>query len=259
MTDPTNIPPIDDDDAAVLARLADGSLDPAAAAALRERLGVEPRLAAAAAAQDRGLAALHAAATERAPLALRERLAAPAPAARRRWRLPAVLGGLAATAAAVAIAVVLATGGAPAISDVATAAAAGPSLPAPAPSPTEPKLLDAEVDGVAFPAWSEKFGWTAVGRRTEEVDGRATETVYYENEKGRQAAYTIVSGAALDVPSDARTVTRDGTDLAVFTADGRPVVTWERGGRTCVLTATGVPASKLVELAAWRGKGSIPF
>ena len=36
-------------------------------------------------------------------------------------------------------------------------------------------------------------------------------------------------------------------------------VTWERGGHTCVLSAKGVPATELVALANWRGKGAIPF
>lgn len=251
---------ISDADAAALARLADGHLRGAEADALRGRVAAAPSLAAAAARQDQALAALRDAAQERAPLALRERLSA-APDRRRapRWRLPAILGGLAAAAAAAVVAVVIAGGGAPEISDVAAAAAVGPSLPAPGPSATEPKLLDAEVDGIAFPAWAKKFGWKAVGAGTHEVGGRHTRTVYYENPKGRTAAYTIVSGPALDVPGDARTVRVAGTELSVFTAGGREIVTWERGGRTCVLTAAGVPTGKLLDLAAWKGKGAIPF
>jgi hypothetical protein len=251
---------LSDEDAAALARLADGRLPAGDADALRARVAATPALAAAAARQDQALVVLRAAAAERAPLALRERLTA-APAARRapRWRLPALLGGAAAVAAAVIIALVVAGGGAPQISDVAEAAAVGPTLPAPGPSATEPKLLDAEVDGVAFPAWAKKFGWKAVGAAEREVDGRTTRTVYYENPKGRRAAYTIVSGSALEVPEGARTVRVAGTDLSVFTENGRPVVTWERGGRTCVLTADGVPTGKVLDLAAWKGKGSIPF
>ena len=41
--------------------------------------------------------------------------------------------------------------------------------------------------------------------------------------------------------------------------DGRTVVTWERGGHTCVLSAEGVPADELLELAGWKGKGAVPF
>ena len=90
---------ISDADAAALARLADGHLRGAEADALRGRVAAAPSLAAAAARQDQALAALRDAAQERAPLALRERLSA-APDRRRapRWRLPAILGGLAAAA-----------------------------------------------------------------------------------------------------------------------------------------------------------------
>ena len=41
--------------------------------------------------------------------------------------------------------------------------------------------------------------------------------------------------------------------------DGRHVVTWLRGGRTCVLSGTALPRAVLVKLAAWNGKGTIPF
>ena len=36
-------------------------------------------------------------------------------------------------------------------------------------------------------------------------------------------------------------------------------MTWERDGRTCVLTGMGVPAGTLVKLAAWKGKGAVDF
>jgi hypothetical protein len=37
------------------------------------------------------------------------------------------------------------------------------------------------------------------------------------------------------------------------------VVTWQRLGHTCVLSATDVPRGELVKLAAWKAKGALPF
>jgi hypothetical protein len=37
-------------------------------------------------------------------------------------------------------------------------------------------------------------------------------------------------------------------------------VTWERNGHTCVMTApASVPTSRLLELAAWDGGGTVPY
>ena len=43
-------------------------------------------------------------------------------------------------------------------------------------------LLDASVNGVAFPAWKEEFGWRATGQRGDDLDGRDTRTVEYQKE-----------------------------------------------------------------------------
>jgi hypothetical protein len=142
---------------------------------------------------------------------------------------------------------------APTVAEAAELAALSATDPAPAPRPDAPALRDVGVDGVAFPAWAGEFGWRATGARSDDLDGRDATTVFYEN-GGRRLAYTIISGDALEVP-DGRTVII--ADVA-FTAidDG---VTWERGGRTCVLTGQGVPAARLVELAGWRGDGGVVF
>jgi hypothetical protein len=44
-----------------------------------------------------------------------------------------------------------------------------------------------------------------------------------------------------------------------FRDGGRAVVTWERRGRTCVLSSGTVGRSQLVTLAGWRGKGAVRF
>src|SRR4051794_3919459 len=78
-------------------------------------------------------------------------------------------------------------------------------------------------------------------------------------EGNRTIAYTIVAGDALDRPSGARSVTHGGVKFYAFNHDGRPVVTWERGGHTCVLSSAAVRPTELFTLADWRGKGAIPF
>ena len=63
--------------------------------------------------------------------------------------------------------------------------------------PADSKLLDESVGDVAFPNYAAKFGWKAVGTRTDEINGRKTRTVFYEKD-GKRIAYTIVDGKALD-------------------------------------------------------------
>jgi hypothetical protein len=219
-------------------------------------------------AAERGRAIIAAAVADtRAPLALRERVAAdaarwdrPAPARRRRLAWPA--GALAALAVVV-IAVVLAAGGGgggPTAVAVASAAQAGPTHRAPPVDPAHQHLLARDVDGVAFPDWSDKFSWKPFGERSDTIDGRRTRTVFYAGPGGASAAYTIVSGSALDVPAGARTQTVHGTQLNVAPGDAGQVVTWERNGHTCVLTApASVPTSRLLELAAWDAGGHGPY
>src|SRR5205823_903154 len=142
-----------------------------------------------------------------APLALRERIEAERerqarPRRRGRW-LP--FAGLAAAVAAVAVALVVAAGGGggggPTVLAVASVSLGGPTHPAPPQDRSNPKVLRAGVDRVKFPYWGDSFEWEASGARNDRVGGRHTETVYYRSPKGPTAAYTIVAGSALDVPS----------------------------------------------------------
>jgi hypothetical protein len=161
----------------------------------------------------------------------------------------------------VAIAVVLASGGGgPTAVAVARAAQAGPTHGAPPVDPSHQDLLARAVDGVAFPDWSGAFSWRASGERSDTIDGRATRTVFYSGPSGARAAYTIVSGDALDVPAGARARTVHGVELRVARGGAGQVVTWERNGHTCVMTApASVPTSRLLELAAWDGGGTVPY
>jgi anti-sigma factor RsiW len=166
--------------------------------------------------------------------------------------LPA--GGLVAAAVVVLF---LALGSQPTVQS-ALAAATRPPQAAALTDPAQPKLLREQVDGVRFPDYAAKFGWRAVGVRTDDLDGRTQRTVFYER-GGQRVAYSIVSGDALDEPGGARRFTREGTALRGFTGDGRNAVTWRRGGHTCVLSGAGVGTAALLELAAWHGLGAIAF
>ena len=255
-----------------LAALADGSLPEG------RRAEVEARVAGSAVLRDelerqrRALAAVAAAAAQtRAPAQLRERVEAlerKAPArtrserarSERPWwgRWPAVAAaGVAVVAAALAL--VALPGGEPAVDEAAELAARPATEPAPATQEGQPTLLAASFEGLAYPDWEREFGWRAVGERADELDGRATHTVFYENREGRRIGYTIVSGDALDPPAGGEESVVDGVELTTFAPDGASGVTWLRDGRSCVLAGEGVEQSTLLELAAWKGDGAVAF
>jgi hypothetical protein len=260
----TEHPSMPEADEAALAAYADGHLGPADRAELEARFEREPALAAALERQRAGLTAITAAAESvSAPLALRSRIEAmqrdgATPRRRRRprgwgWLPSAAL----ATAALAAVAIVIAFSGGPATSEV-LAAATRPSVAAVQLDPDQPRLLQDQVDDVRFPNYEGKFGWEAVGTRTDEIGGRKTKTVFYRKE-GRRIAYTIVEGEQLAWPPGADKTEQEGTKLRTFTDGDRTVVTWRRKGRTCVLSATNVPVDQLLELAAWKGQGAVDF
>jgi hypothetical protein len=201
-----------------------------------------------------------------APLSLRERIEADRARARsggtaRRRGLARVLVPAGGVIAAAIVAIVLATGGGASTSVLATASLAtkGAVLPAPKEDGANKALLQASNDGVPFPYWDD-IGWEASGARIDTINGRDAKTVFYDNAKGVRAAYTILGGDAIDPPEDAHTHEVNGTTLHTTERGGRRIVTWERQGKTCVLSAPlAVPEGKLLELAAWNGKGNVPF
>jgi anti-sigma factor RsiW len=260
------------DDEATLVAYVDGRLDPAERTSVETRAASDPSFAAALALQQEGRDAIATAAESTgAPLALRSQVEALSARGRRhgdrgpsaRTRLGGIrwpgAGLVAGAVAAVLAALVLFGGGGPGVDDVAAAAERQPTAQV-ATVPPDSKLLGEKVGAVAFPNWIAKFGWKAVGTRTDKIGGRQTRTVFYEK-GGKRIAYTIVAGDTLSVPDEATKATREGTKLWSKTYDGRDVVTWKRGGHTCVLSSprSKVPHGKLLELAGWKGKGGVPF
>ena len=255
---------LSDDELADLARLADGTLPADRRAEVEARVAASPQLASILARQGIALEALRGTADIGAPARLRadveRRRGAGRGVRRERRRIVIVQSIAAAAAVALALILVLPSGfsGAPSVADAAALAQEPPTQPAPGGVPGAPALLRAEVDDVPFPNYAAKFGWKPVGAREDDPSGRDATTVHYE--KGaRTIQYTIVSGDALDPPSEARSTTRGGVEFRAFRDDGRMVVTWERDGHTCVLSGKAARPAELLALADWRGKGAIPF
>ena len=255
---------LSDDELADLARLADGALPADRRAEVEARVAASPRLSSIVARQGIALEALRGTAEIGAPARLRADVERRRGAVRERrgWGRRLAIGrSVAAVAAGAACPDLRAAErilGGPSVADAASLAEKPPTQPAPRAVPGTPALLRAEVDDVPFPNYAAKFRWKSAGAREDDPSGREATTVHYR--KGaRTIQYTIVSGDALDPPSDARTTTRAGVEYRKLRHDGRTVVTWERDGHTCVLSAKAVRPAELLTLADWRGKGAIPF
>jgi hypothetical protein len=202
-----------------------------------------------------------------APPALRQRIEAQAAARAERWswQWPQLARfALGAALALVALALLLppsfdSGNGDPTVLDAHAILGEGAQAPAPRPLGDHPQLLAADLDGVRFPNWERGFGWTAFGQRSDELDGREAETVFYEHE-GHEIAYTIVDGEPLPPPPAATHRRVGGVDLALYRADdGHEIVAFQRQGKTCVLSGHVEHRSTLVELATWRADGRVTF
>jgi anti-sigma factor RsiW len=251
-----------DDELADLARLADGTLPTERRAEVEARVAASPEHARVLREQSVALDALRAATATGAPARLRAHVERRRGARRGSVRGRVVVGGAMAAAAAVLLALVLvlpgALSGAPSVRETSALARRGPTQPAPAGVPGTPQLLRADVDGVPFPDYTARFGWKPSGARHDDPSGRDATTVFYAMGP-RTIAYTIVSGERLTPPVGARRTTRGGVEYRTLRAGGRTIVTWEREGRTCVLSGVGAPSTELLALADWRGRGAIPF
>jgi anti-sigma factor RsiW len=242
-----------------LAALADGSLRDDRSDAIEAHVSVSPELQSRLDEQRRALELIEAAAVDvEAPAGLRRRVEEARRPRQPRSRPLALAAGFAvAAAAALVLVLTLPRGvGGPDFAEAATLGTRSAAGAAPQALAGEPKLLDAALENVPFPNWAREFGWRATGVRTDRVGDRDAVTVFYEK-NGRRIAYTIVSGDGLDIPSGAEPTTRDGIDLHTLELAGRQVVTWERLGRTCILSGD-LDRPTLLKLAAWKGKGSVP-
>jgi hypothetical protein len=142
---------------------------------------------------------------------------------------------------------------APSLAAVEATARLDATQPAPAPKGGDPPLLAAQVGPISFPDWQEKFGWKAVGARSDEVSGRTVKTVFYRNPEGARLGYSIVAGEPLSEHPPGREVTRDGNVYHVSHAGKTTLVTWTQQGHTCAFVASSAgPESHLVDLAASR-------
>jgi hypothetical protein len=196
----------------------------------------------------------HAVASTSAPLTLRARLQAQGLPARTaadrrspRWRPRLVPAVAAATAAAVAAVALVLPGGSPGAPSISQAAALG-TRPAQAPAriaAADPATVAVRVEGTAFPAWK-TAGWTPTGTRSDTLRGRPAKTVFYAAPDGTRVAYTIVGGKELTGTPEW------GHAVRTEHRDGRWIVTWERDGKTCVLTAPDRFAVERLELRAAR-------
>ena len=237
-----------------LSALADGSLDPSRRVAVQHWIASSPHLRALYARERAAVDALQQAAAERAPARLRLGIKAQrAPGAARRRPKPAyalLAGALACAIAAVAVLLPGGTPGSPSVSQAAGLALRGPSSPAPAADPSDPRMKLAEqVQDLYFPNWSETLGWRPAGERSDRLGGHPAVTVYYQR-RGMSVAYTIIGAPALAQP--AAPVTHLGRfALRALSLGSRTVVTWRRGGHTCVLSASAVPTRMLDQLANW--------
>jgi hypothetical protein len=189
-----------------------------------------------------------------APASLRERIAGEHQRARprRRRRLALPIGGLVA-AAAVAVALLVGGGAAgPTIDDAAALALERPNLPAPKVDATNVQLVEVKIGDLQFPNYNYEWGrWRAIGHRVATIGGRDAKTVTYRGPLG-DVGYAIVAGDPLPEPEDARHVTADGRRFAVVRHGDAVVVTWRRGGHTCVLAGRGKGIEqRLVSFAAW--------
>jgi hypothetical protein len=235
---------------AEVSALADGTLEPRRAAELRSLIASSPELGERYRRERQAVRALRSLSVDRAPASLRFAIETRRHRTPRR-RLSLLYGAtLASAAALVALLVLLLPGGTPggpSVSQAAALALRGPALAAPT---AEGEKLSINVGAVYFPNWSRSFHLRAVGQRIDQLDGRLAVTVYYER-AGKQIAYTILAAPPLRW-SGSRTLHLGGIDLQSFVARGRLVVTWRRGGETCVLSGAGVSIGQLAKLAGWR-------
>jgi anti-sigma factor RsiW len=246
-----------------LCALADGTLPAERRAAVEAMVAASPELQRLLDRQRRALAATRTIATEPVPSPLRaaiegRRRSPGRLRSRPRLMTPrlAAAGAIAAALVAVLFVVLIDGPAGPTVAEAASLTQLEPSEPAPSPLGEDGTRLDEDVEGVEFPDLARAYGWQAVGVRRDSLEGRQATTVFYEKGTSR-IAYVIVSGPGLPRPAGVEEVL-GGVRYQTFEVGGRPAVTWQRDGHTCVLTGD-VPPDELLALASWRGDGTLRY
>ncbi len=111
-------------------------------------------------------------------------------------------------------------------------------------------MLDADVEGVRFPYWEERFHWRSTGSRLDTLDGHTVRTVFYADPTGRTVGYAILAGRAPHIAGAGHPQWRHGTAYWLGRADGAEVVTWKRDGHLCIVSGRSISGAKLIALAS---------
>ena len=188
--------------------------------------------------------------------------ARPASSGRSRFRFALGFAGTMVIAAAVAIALAVGLssgGGTPKLTlrQASALTLRAATLPAPSESTRNGGQLTAAVDEIAFPYWEDRFGWRSTGERSDQIDGRAVKTVFYEDAHGRRIGYAIVADTPAPALSGGRVAMRGSVPYRMFAENGAQSISWLRDGHLCVVSGRGVSTATLLKLASWSDHGSV--
>lgn len=119
--------------------------------------------------------------------------------------------------------------------------------------PAHPAQLNVSFHGIVYPNFHDREGWHPVALRYDTIGGLRIATVFYET-GARRAAYAVVPTTAVRVPARASHLRVARLSLTEFRTGDRWIVTFEKNGSTCVLTAAAPRERQwLIQLATWNG------
>ncbi|HEY3774120.1 MAG TPA: hypothetical protein VGL69_14055 [Solirubrobacteraceae bacterium] len=255
---------------AELTRLADGSLPESEREQLQATLAGSPELQTRLREQQRAVGLVQATAKITAPASLRASVAelTETPARKRGrghartatelrqaaiWRPRASIGIVALAAVLIAVVSVALHGRtAPTVGSTARLALAPATGPAPTVSATDHDVLSVHPTGassIPFPSYVHFTAWKASGVRHDTLQGRHVTTVFY-TVAGTRVGYSIVSGAALSMPSGSTVRGPTGARYVFVSSEGAQIITWRRDGHTCVIAGRSIDRHTLLALAA---------